>query len=102
MGAAEPYIPPNWMQSHVGNRMASFFGRRFVGQLTVRGRHSGEPRTVPVAVLEHEGDRYLIAPRGRTHWVRNLRAAGEGRAEDSAAARGASGPRRSRLPSAHR
>jgi deazaflavin-dependent oxidoreductase (nitroreductase family) len=78
MSPSEPYLPPNWMQSHVGNRMAALFGRRFVSQLTVRGRRSGEPRSVPVAVLDHEGVRYLIAPRGRTHWVRNLRAAGEG------------------------
>jgi deazaflavin-dependent oxidoreductase (nitroreductase family) len=77
MTARERYLPPNWMQSHVGNRMASLFGRRFVSQLTVRGRRSGKPRTVPVAVLEHEGGRYLVAPRGRTHWVRNLRDAGE-------------------------
>jgi deazaflavin-dependent oxidoreductase (nitroreductase family) len=78
MSATEHYLPPNWMQSHVGNRMASLFGRRFLSRLTVRGRHSGDPHSVPVAVLEHGGERYLIAPRGRTHWVRNLRAAGEG------------------------
>jgi deazaflavin-dependent oxidoreductase (nitroreductase family) len=78
VSAEEPYLPPNWMQSHVGNRMASLFGRRVVSRLTVRGRGSGEPRSVPVAVLELDGERYLIAPRGRTHWVRNLRAAGEG------------------------
>jgi deazaflavin-dependent oxidoreductase (nitroreductase family) len=74
----EPYLPPNWMLSHVGNRMAALFGRRFLSRLTVPGRSSGRPRSVPVAVLEHEGCRYLIAPRGRTHWVRNLRASGEG------------------------
>jgi deazaflavin-dependent oxidoreductase (nitroreductase family) len=46
--------------------------------LAVRGRKSGEWRTVPVNLLEHEGVRYLVAPRGHTQWVRNLRAAGEG------------------------
>lgn len=73
------YIRPPWFASHVGNRMASLFGRRFISQLIVAGRHSGRPRAVPVAVLEHEGNRYLVAPRGDTHWARNLRAARGGR-----------------------
>lgn len=46
--------------------------------LAVRGRTSGEWRTVPVNLLEHEGVRYLVAPRGHTQWVRNLRVAGTG------------------------
>jgi hypothetical protein len=29
--------------------------------------------------LDHAGERYLVAPRGEAHWVRNLRASGEGR-----------------------
>jgi deazaflavin-dependent oxidoreductase (nitroreductase family) len=44
--------------------------------LEVRGRRSGEPRRNPVNLLEHDGARYLVAPRGHTQWVRNLRAAG--------------------------
>jgi deazaflavin-dependent oxidoreductase (nitroreductase family) len=44
--------------------------------LAVRGRRSGEWRTVPVNLLTHDGARYLVAPRGHTQWVRNLRAAG--------------------------
>jgi deazaflavin-dependent oxidoreductase (nitroreductase family) len=44
----------------------------------VRGRSSGEWRTTPVNLLTHEGDRYLVAPRGVTQWVRNLRVAGGG------------------------
>jgi len=43
--------------------------------LAVRGRTSGEIRTVPVNLLTLDGDRYLVAPRGETQWVRNLRAA---------------------------
>jgi hypothetical protein len=31
-----------------------------------------------VNLLVHEGDRYLVAPRGHTQWVANLRAAGTG------------------------
>lgn len=46
--------------------------------LEVRGRRSGELRRVPVNLLVHEGHEYLVAPRGVTQWVRNLRAAGEG------------------------
>jgi deazaflavin-dependent oxidoreductase (nitroreductase family) len=44
--------------------------------LAVRGRTSGEWRTTPVNLLTHDGERYLVAPRGHTQWVRNLRAAG--------------------------
>ena len=46
--------------------------------LAVRGRKSGEFRTNPVNLLSHDGRRYLVAPRGTTQWVRNLRVAGEG------------------------
>ena len=44
--------------------------------LFVRGRSSGEWRSTPVNLLTHRGERYLVAPRGTTQWVRNLRAAG--------------------------
>jgi deazaflavin-dependent oxidoreductase (nitroreductase family) len=46
--------------------------------LRVRGRSSGEWRSTPVNVLTLNGRRYLVSPRGRTQWVRNLRAAGTG------------------------
>lgn len=47
--------------------------------LAVRGRTSGEWRTTMVNVMTAaDGERYLVAPRGHTQWVRNLRAAGEG------------------------
>lgn len=46
--------------------------------LYVRGRTTGEWRTTPVNLLVHEGDRYLVAPRGHTQWVRNMRVAGGG------------------------
>jgi deazaflavin-dependent oxidoreductase (nitroreductase family) len=45
--------------------------------LTVRGRATGLPRTAPVAVVEADGRRLIIAAYGEVHWVRNLRAAGE-------------------------
>jgi deazaflavin-dependent oxidoreductase (nitroreductase family) len=47
--------------------------------LEVRGRTTGEPRRTPVNPLTLDGTRYLVAPRGNTQWVRNLRAMGEGR-----------------------
>jgi deazaflavin-dependent oxidoreductase (nitroreductase family) len=53
----------------------SVYGSRV---LAVRGRKSGDWRTVPVNLLTHEGERYLVAPRGETEWVRNIRAAGGG------------------------
>ena len=47
--------------------------------LAVRGRKSGQWRTTMVNVLTAtDGARYLVAPRGHTQWVRNLRASGEG------------------------
>ena len=47
--------------------------------LTVRGRKSGREMTTPVNPLTFEGAEYLVAPRGDTHWTRNIRAAGTGR-----------------------
>jgi deazaflavin-dependent oxidoreductase (nitroreductase family) len=44
--------------------------------LTVRGRKSGQPHTVLVLPVEHDGERFLVAPYGVVQWVRNLRAAG--------------------------
>jgi deazaflavin-dependent oxidoreductase (nitroreductase family) len=46
--------------------------------LEVKGRSSGQPRRTPVNPLSFQGERYLVAPRGETQWVRNLRASGEG------------------------
>ncbi len=45
--------------------------------LTVRGRKSGLPRTVPIAIMERDGKRYVGSPYGIVDWVRNIRAAGE-------------------------
>jgi deazaflavin-dependent oxidoreductase (nitroreductase family) len=46
--------------------------------LYVRGRKTGQWHATPVNVLTYGGERYLVAPRGHTHWVRNLRATGAG------------------------
>jgi len=45
--------------------------------LTVRGRKSGQLRTVPIVLIERNGKRYVASPYGIVDWVRNLRAAGE-------------------------
>jgi deazaflavin-dependent oxidoreductase (nitroreductase family) len=46
--------------------------------LLVKGRKTGEWRSTPVNLLTFGGSQYLVAPRGHTQWVRNLRAAGGG------------------------
>lgn len=47
------------------------------GLITVRGRKTGEPRTTPVAIISVDGRRWVWAPWGEVHWVRNLRVAGQ-------------------------
>jgi len=45
--------------------------------LQVRGRKSGKLYSTPIDLLDQNGQRFLVAPRGRTQWVRNAEAAGE-------------------------
>jgi deazaflavin-dependent oxidoreductase (nitroreductase family) len=45
--------------------------------LEVRGRKSGKLYSTPIDLLKLNGKTYLVAPRGRTQWVRNAEAAGE-------------------------
>lgn len=75
---------PGWLTKNVFNRIVAALTRNGVSLrgsrvLEVRGRSSGEPRRTPVNLLEHDGRRYLVAPRGETQWARNLRASGEGK-----------------------
>src|SRR5882724_2935701 len=44
--------------------------------LSVRGRKSGRIYTIPVALVERDGIRWLVAAFGVVSWVCNLRAAG--------------------------
>jgi deazaflavin-dependent oxidoreductase (nitroreductase family) len=53
------------------------FGKYPMYLLTVRGRKSGQPRTISIVIIERNGKRYLASPFGIVAWVRNLRAAGE-------------------------
>jgi deazaflavin-dependent oxidoreductase (nitroreductase family) len=59
--------------------MARLFKPSVVCLLSVPGRTTGEWRSNPVVVLEHDGERYLVGAYGHTEWSRNLRAAGRGR-----------------------
>ncbi len=79
----ERYLEPGWFTRHVFNRLVQFLTRAGISvlgsrTLSVRGRTSGQWRSTPVNVLTYKGADYLVAPRGVTQWVRNLRAAGTG------------------------
>lgn len=79
MTKSSSYVKPPWVTRVIGGRLARLFRPTVVHLLTVRGRASGRPRSAPVVVLEHEGERYLVSVYGNTEWARNLRAAGSGR-----------------------
>ena len=79
MAEVPHYKKPGWFTRNVFNRLVagltglgvSVLGSRV---LEHRGRKTGEPHTVPVNLLTFEGADYLVAPRGETQWVRNVRA----------------------------
>jgi deazaflavin-dependent oxidoreductase (nitroreductase family) len=75
---------PGWFTKNVFNRVVAGLARLGISVagsrvLEVKGRKSGEWRQTPVNPLPFEGGRYLVAPRGNTQWVRNLRVSGSGR-----------------------
>jgi deazaflavin-dependent oxidoreductase (nitroreductase family) len=77
------YQRGNWFSNHVLNGLVALLARLGISLwdsriLRVRGRKSGRLYTTPVNLLTIDGQRYLVAPRGHTQWVRNLRAAGDG------------------------
>jgi deazaflavin-dependent oxidoreductase (nitroreductase family) len=74
MSASRPYRKPGGLRKVV-NRTVARLG--LTTTLAVRGRKSGQWRTVAVFVPEQDGTRYLIAARGDTQWARNLRATKE-------------------------
>ena len=81
---ADRFQRPGWFQAHVFNPLVAGLTRAGVSVagsrvLELRGRTSGEPRRTPVNPVVIDGARYLVAPRGHTQWVRNLRARNEGR-----------------------
>jgi deazaflavin-dependent oxidoreductase (nitroreductase family) len=81
---SDRYQRPGWFTNHVFNPIVAGLTRAGISVwgsrvLEVRGRRSGEPRRNPVNLLTVDGVRYLVSPRGHSQWVRNMRAAGEGR-----------------------
>jgi deazaflavin-dependent oxidoreductase (nitroreductase family) len=81
---AEHFQRPDWFTKHVFNPIVAGFTRAGISiagsrVLEVPGRKTGEPRRTPVNLLTVDGQRYLVAPRGHTQWVRNLRVSGSGR-----------------------
>jgi len=75
---------PGWFTRHLVNptiNLAMRLGLSLAGSriLEVKGRKSGQWRRTPVNLLVFEGERYLVAPRGETQWVRNMRVVGGGR-----------------------
>jgi deazaflavin-dependent oxidoreductase (nitroreductase family) len=84
MAETQPlFHEPDWFTRNVFNRLVAGLNRLGLGvqgsqTLAVRGRKSGEIRTNPVNPFELEGRTYLLAPRGTTQWVRNLRVAKKG------------------------
>jgi F420H(2)-dependent quinone reductase len=77
------YQRPGWFQLRIQDpavRFAMRLGISVWGSrvLRVRGRKSGEWRSSPVNLLTLGKTQYLVAPRGQTHWVRNIRASGDG------------------------
>lgn len=81
---ADHYKKPDPFTKHVFNPMVALLtglGISVMGSrvLEVRGRKSGEWRSTPVNLLKLGDVEYLVAPRGHTQWVRNMRAAGGGR-----------------------
>jgi deazaflavin-dependent oxidoreductase (nitroreductase family) len=81
---AEHFQRPGWFTTNVFNRLVAGLTRAGVSVygsrvLEVRGRKSGDWRKTPVNLLRYDGADYLVAPRGHTQWVKNLRASGRGR-----------------------
>jgi deazaflavin-dependent oxidoreductase (nitroreductase family) len=72
--------PPDWFTRNVFNRVVNLLMRLGISVwgsrvLEHRGRRSGTLHHTPVNLLAIEGTDYLVAPRGETEWVRNVRAA---------------------------
>ncbi|QTI67553.1 nitroreductase family deazaflavin-dependent oxidoreductase [Gordonia polyisoprenivorans] len=76
------YLAPTTMDSRMNALVRWLTDRGFslagAQTLTVIGRTSGAPQSIPVNPLVLDGVEYLVAVRGVTQWVRNARAAGVG------------------------
>ena len=72
----KPTVLTKFVNSTVRQLASIGLSPRDTVAVRVRGRKSGKIRSNVVTYVEHEGARYLVAPRGATEWVRNVRAAG--------------------------
>ncbi len=80
MPESPPYRRPDWFTRHVLNpliRLLMRMGISVLGSrvLEHRGRRSGRAYRTPVNLLRLGPEQYLVAARGETEWVRNVRAA---------------------------
>jgi hypothetical protein len=84
-GASSPggahYKRPDWFTKNVANKLMAGLNRigisvRGSRVLEHRGRTTGELHHTPVNPLTIDGVEYLVAPRGETQWVRNVRNSG--------------------------
>ena len=73
----EPGASPRLFNRVFGFLVGLGFGAKYNYLLQVRGRKSGRIYSTPIDLLEFQGKRFLVAPRGRTQWVRNAESAGE-------------------------
>ncbi len=81
MAATQEFLKPSATEQFF-NRAFGFLvgmgiGPSYCYLLQVRGRKSGKLYSTPVNVMEIGGKRLLVAPRGRTQWVRNAEASGQ-------------------------
>lgn len=73
----EPNIIEKAFNRAFGLLVGIGIGPKYMFVLQVRGRKSGNIYSSPVNLVEAGGKKYLVAPRGRTQWVRNIEASGE-------------------------
>ena len=78
---APEFRKPNAVEAFFNRALGTLIGwgigPSHIYLLEVRGRKSGKIYTTPVDPVALNGKRYLVAPRGRTQWVRNAEVAGE-------------------------
>lgn len=80
---APRYLTPGRVTTGLVNPLVAWLTRHGLplkgsAVLEVAGRVSGETRATPVNPLVSDATTYLVAPRGETQWVRNIRQAGGG------------------------
>jgi hypothetical protein len=68
------YIKPSWFFARIFNRIALATGAVKSEPMTVIKRRSKLPQTIPMTPVDVDGVKYLVAVRGETEWVKNVRA----------------------------